>query len=72
VNPDQEVLPLEPPGPRVAAPAATADPDAARRAFDALADPDGGPDEFTWDPRVPSRTPPPGHDPLPPGGPPAG
>lgn len=66
VNPDQGELPLEPPVPRAAAP--QPDPASARRAFDALGDlgDDGG--EFTWDTRVPPRTPPAG-GPEPPGGP---
>ncbi len=71
VNPDQEVLPLEPPV-QAASPSPQADPDAARRAFDALADLDGEADEFTWETRVPSRTPPADHGPVPPNGPAAG
>jgi hypothetical protein len=52
-NPDQVELPLEPPVPKAPAPAlaidtAGADPAAARRAFDALADAEDA-DEFTWD-----------------------
>lgn len=59
VNPDQEVLPFYPPEPRAATPAPGSDPDAARRAFDALADlGDGEADDFSWDTRVPPRTPP--------------
>jgi hypothetical protein len=61
VNPDQVELPLEPPVPYTPAPAPegpAAAEERARRAFDALAEPDDT-DEFTWD-TLPPRTQAPG------------